>query len=95
MRFVPVRDFRGKSGQVWKQLEHEKNMIITSNGKPVALVTKLRADKVDETLALVRRALAQEAITSMQLKSVEEGLNKLTASEIEKEISAVRAKRPE
>jgi antitoxin (DNA-binding transcriptional repressor) of toxin-antitoxin stability system len=94
MRFVPVRDFRGKSGQVWKRLELEKNMVITSNGKPIALVTKIKEDKMDETLAYVRRVMAQDALNSMQLQSAEKGLDKLSASEIEKEISEVRKKRP-
>lgn len=93
MRFIPVRDFRGKSGQVWKQLEKEKNMIVTSNGKPVALVTRLTEDKVDETLSAVRRALAQEAVASMQMKSAERGLDQLAAGEIDEEIQAVRKKR--
>jgi antitoxin (DNA-binding transcriptional repressor) of toxin-antitoxin stability system len=93
MRFIPVRDFRGKSAQVWKQLEHEKNMIITLNGRPIALLTKIKEDKMDETLSSVRRALVQDALTSIQLKSVEKGLDKLTAKEIEKEISSVRKKR--
>lgn len=93
MHFVTVRDFRGKSGKIWKQLEHEKTMVITSNGKPIALVTKLRADKMDETLASVRRALALESVTSMQMSAVENERDKLTAAEIEKEIAAVRRAR--
>jgi len=93
MRFVPVRDFRGKSGQVWKRLEQEKNMVITSNGKPIALVTKIKENMLDETVAAVRRALAQDAVGLMQIKSAENGLDKLSASEIEKEISEVRKKR--
>lgn len=94
MRFIPVRDFRGKSGQLWKQLEQEKSMIITSNGKPIALVTKLKEDTLEETVASVRRALAQDALAKVQLKSAGKGLDKLPAADIEKEILAVRKKRP-
>jgi len=41
MKFVTVRDLRLKAAKVWKQLQKEKEMVITSNGKPIALLMKL------------------------------------------------------
>ena len=38
MRFISVREFRGKSGDVWKELAEEQEFVITSNGKPIAIV---------------------------------------------------------
>ena len=31
MRFVSIRDLRGKSAEVWKHLADEREMIVTSN----------------------------------------------------------------
>ena len=41
MRFVSVRDLRGNSAQVWRLLADEKEMVITSNGKPVAILSSV------------------------------------------------------
>ncbi|RPI70123.1 MAG: type II toxin-antitoxin system Phd/YefM family antitoxin, partial [Geobacteraceae bacterium] len=38
MKFLSVRDLRGKSAQVWKELPAEREMIITSNGRPIAIL---------------------------------------------------------
>ncbi len=46
MCFVSVRELRGQSAAVWKTLAEEKDLIITANGKPVALLSAMS----DETL---------------------------------------------
>jgi len=33
MKFLSVRDLRGKSAQIWKRLPEEREMVITSNGR--------------------------------------------------------------
>jgi prevent-host-death family protein len=93
MKFVSVRDFRSKSAQVWKQLQKENEMVITSNGKPVALLTALSDENLEETLKSVRKAKAMAAVASMQLKSAQKGNDKLKSDEINKEIAAVRKRR--
>ncbi len=90
MKFVSVRDFRSKSAQVWKQLKKEDEMVITSNGKPVALLTSLSDENLEETLKTVRKVKAMAAVTAMQLRSAERGNDKLKINEINKEIAAVR-----
>ncbi len=39
MKFVTVRDLRGKTAALWKQLEQEKELVVTSNGKPIAVLS--------------------------------------------------------
>lgn len=34
MKFLPVRDLRSKSADVWKGLTAEREMVVTSNGRP-------------------------------------------------------------
>ncbi|OQY18986.1 MAG: hypothetical protein B6I34_10065 [Anaerolineaceae bacterium 4572_32.1] len=39
MEFVPVREFRLRPRQVWKRLTESGELVITSYGKPIALLT--------------------------------------------------------
>jgi antitoxin (DNA-binding transcriptional repressor) of toxin-antitoxin stability system len=61
MKFVTVRDFRTHSTKMWQQLKDEDEIVITLSGKPVALLTSLSEDTVEETLQFVRQAKAMAA----------------------------------
>ena len=93
MRFISVKDLRGKPAQIWKQLAEEKEMVITSNGKPIAILYATSEETLEESLAAFRRARAIGAVSSLQRKSAERGLDKLTSEEIEEEISKERKRR--
>lgn len=93
MRFISVRDLRNKSAQVWKQLPQEREMIITSNGRPIAIIAATSDSVLEESLSAFRQARAVEAVASLQRRSVEVGNDKITMDEINAEIKAVRKKR--
>lgn len=93
MKFVSVRDLRGKSAQLWKALPDEREMIITSNGRPIAILAAISESNLEESLAAFRQARAVEAVASLQRRSVEQGTDRITMDEIGTEIKAVRKKR--
>ena len=93
MKFISVRDLRGKSAQVWKELPQEREMIITSNGRPIAIIAAIGDSDLEESLSAFRQARAVEAVASLQRRSVEVGNDKITLDEIDAEIKAVRRKR--
>ena len=93
MKFVSVRDFRSKSGKVWKDLADEKDILLTSNGKPIALVSSVSEDTMDDSLAALRQARAMMAVERMQSLSVSKGTSSMSLKEINAEISAVRKAR--
>ncbi len=93
MKFISVRDLRSKSAQVWKQLPQEREMIITSNGRPIAIIAATSDSDLEESLLAFRQARAVEAVASLQRRSVEAGNDKMTMDEIDAEIKAVRRKR--
>jgi antitoxin (DNA-binding transcriptional repressor) of toxin-antitoxin stability system len=93
MKFISVRDLRSKSAQVWKQLPQEREMIITSNGRPIAIIAAISDSDLEESLSAFRQARAVEAVASLQRRSVEMGTDKMTMDEIDAEIKAVRRKR--
>lgn len=93
MKFISVRDLRGKSAQVWKELPQEREMIITSNGRPIAIIAAISDSSLEESLSAFRQARAVEAVASLQRRSVEMGNDRITMDEIDAEIKAVRKKR--
>ena len=93
MKFLSVRDLRGKSAQVWKELPAEREMIITSNGRPIAILSAITESNLEESLKAFRQARAVEAVARLQRRSVEQGTDRVTMDEIDAEIKAVRKKR--
>ena len=93
MRFLSVRELRGNSARVWQELPGEREMVVTNNGRPVAILTTVGEADLEESLAAIRRARATSAVTRLQKASVERGLDKLSQAEIAAEIAAVRRKR--
>ncbi|NCO67097.1 MAG: prevent-host-death protein [Nitrospirae bacterium CG_4_10_14_0_8_um_filter_41_23] len=93
MKFVTVRDFRIRPGEVWKNLEKDEEVIITSNGKPIAMLTGISDVTFDETLEVFRRTKAELAISRMRKAAVKKGLSGISREEIEAEIKAVRKER--
>jgi len=93
MKFISVRDLRGKSAGIWRDLPDEREMVITSNGRPVAILAAVNESNLEESLTAFRRARAVDAVASMQRRSVAKGTETLTATDIDAEIAAVRKKR--
>ncbi|MFB0515204.1 MAG: type II toxin-antitoxin system Phd/YefM family antitoxin [Candidatus Neomarinimicrobiota bacterium] len=93
MRFVSVRDLRSKSAQVWGQLADEKELVVTSNGRPIAILSAVQEDRLEETLAAIRRARAMAAVDAIQQRAAKMGLADMTLEEINAEIAAVRKNR--
>lgn len=94
MKFVTVRDLRGRPAKVWKDLETEKDLVLTSNGKPMAIITGIGEDTLESTLATLRRARAVQAVREIQQESQRRG-TKLSLEQINAIIADVRRKRPE
>jgi antitoxin (DNA-binding transcriptional repressor) of toxin-antitoxin stability system len=94
MKFLSVRELRGHSAKVWAELPTEREMVITNNGRPVAILTTVGESNVEESLAAIRRARAETAITLLQKRSTERGLDRIRQEEIEAEIAQVRKNRP-
>ena len=93
MRFISVRDLRNRSGQIWRDLPQERDMVVTSNGKPIAILSATSEDTVEESLAAIRQARAMAAVAAMQARSVKAGLHRMTLKEINAEIEAARKAR--
>jgi antitoxin (DNA-binding transcriptional repressor) of toxin-antitoxin stability system len=92
MKFISVRDFRTSSSSIWKKLPTEREMIVTNNGRPIALLTPLNDETLEDTVFAVRKAKAINAVKKMQEISVELGNDKMSLEEINAIIADVRKK---
>jgi antitoxin (DNA-binding transcriptional repressor) of toxin-antitoxin stability system len=93
MRLVTVRELRGNSARVWRELSREKEMVLTSHGRPIGLLCTLDEASLEESLWAWRRARAAQALTAIQRASLSRGSDRLSARRIEAEIGKVRRSR--
>ena len=94
MKFVSVRELRGNSAEIWRRVNREHELVITSNGRPIAVLSKVSEEDLEESLAAIRRARAMQAVTAIQLSSMRAGRHRMSAESVEAEIKAVRRARP-
>jgi len=90
MTFYTVRDFRSNPKTVWETLEDQKEVIITNNGKPTALMIPINDANFEDILSTIRQANAMRAVNRMQIAAAESGASRLSLDEINAEISAAR-----
>jgi antitoxin (DNA-binding transcriptional repressor) of toxin-antitoxin stability system len=93
MKFISVRDLRGKSAEIWKKLPGEREMVVTNNGRPIAILAAVSESNLEESISAFRQARAVEALVNLQRRSLEQGTDSITPKEIEAEIREVRKKR--
>jgi len=93
MKFVTIRDFRSRSAKIQKQLPKQGEMVLTSNGKPIAILSAVSEDTMEDSLAAFRRSRAIAAVISMQQAAYDAGKDQMSVNEINKEIASVRKRR--
>ncbi len=95
MKFVSSRDIRVNPRPIFEALGEQNEIIVTSRGKPVALLVGVSGEDFEETVRLVRRARAQLAVSRMRKAAARKGLDRMSREEIEAEITATRSERTE
>lgn len=93
MKTISVRDLRSKSAQIWRELVREKDMVVTSKGRPVGVLSYASEANLERTLTSMRRARAMLGLLEMQVRSVKAGRDRLSPRDIDAEIGAVRGRR--
>lgn len=93
MKFLSVRDLRGKSAEIWRELPVEQEMVITSNGHPVAILTAVDETNVEKALVAWRQVRAMQAVVSIQQESMRQETDNIGIDEIDAEIKESRRMR--
>jgi prevent-host-death family protein len=92
MRFVTVRDLNTKPKEVWDKVK-EDDVVVTSNGKPIAVLSGVSEASLERQLRALRRSRALLALEEMQKAALRKGLDRWPDKRIEAEIKEVRKSR--
>jgi antitoxin (DNA-binding transcriptional repressor) of toxin-antitoxin stability system len=92
MKFLSTRDLRNRPGFV-RELAQKEDLVLTVNGKPIAMLLGVEEGELEETVRAIRQARAQRALSRMRREAAKRGLEKTSPSAIDAEIRAVRSKR--
>jgi antitoxin (DNA-binding transcriptional repressor) of toxin-antitoxin stability system len=93
MKFVSVRELRLKPARVWDMAKEEKEVILTANGRPVAILTGVNEENFERELEVIQRARALKALDNLHKQSVLMGTHRMPDKEISSEIHSVRKAR--
>lgn len=91
MKFCTAQELETLSQILLDDLAAGEEVVVTKNGRPVALMIDVEEGRLDETLLAVRRAKAAGAFRVLRQQAAGEGF--FTPAEIDDEIAAVRRAR--
>ena len=93
MKFVSVRELRSKTAALRKDLEEEQEIVLTANGRPFAVVSRVEPDALEQELQAIRRARAAAAVARIRTAAKAKGLSRLTMADIDRLIAETRQRR--
>lgn len=92
MRFLGTRDLRNRPGYV-RDLAEQEDLVLTAKGKPIAILVGIEEGEFEDTARAIQRAMAQLALSRLRRQATPHGADRLSSTEIDAEIRAVRSKR--
>ena len=98
MDYLTVKDLR-KTRELWEKLASERELVITRDGKPSALMISVSPETLEESLREIRRALFSAAVSRVRKQAETEGIpdDEAIAAEIDqsrKELGLRRRSEP-
>lgn len=98
MKTLTIRDFRTRPRQAQETIRRESETVLTSNGRPVALIVPVDAGTLDAELETLRNARAVRALAALREQADMEGSSAMPPSDldelIKKSREARRGKKP-
>ena len=70
MDYLAVKDLK-KTKELWQKLEREKELVITRDGQPSALMISVSPETLDESLREIRRGLFAAALSRTRKRAEE------------------------
>lgn len=87
MDYVAISELK-RSKALWARLAQSREVVLTKDGRPGALLLEVKPDNLETVVSAVRRALFSDAVSLMRARAEVEG--ELDEVAIEKEIQASR-----
>ncbi|MEW5982976.1 MAG: hypothetical protein AB1806_11490 [Acidobacteriota bacterium] len=93
MNLIAITDLK-QPRRLKERLREERELLLTSDGRPVAVIAHVGADDDPEVmLRLIREARSRLALTRVREAAAREGTYRLTLEEINREVAAARTQR--
>ena len=92
MKFISDREIRNQPGKIREELKSGE-VVLTSRGKPYALMLPVDPDRLEDALILTARLRALQTVARIRSRAARTGLCNITDEEIDAEIRAARAAR--
>lgn len=93
MKFISIRDLRSDTAKLRRELQADREIVVTANGRPIAVMTRVGPDNVEDEILAIRRARARAALGRMRARAKAEGLDRLTMDQIDAIVAKVRRER--
>ena len=93
MKFMSIRDLRSDTGKLRRELQADREIVVTANGRPIALMTRVGPDTVEDEILAIRRARARAALGRVRTRAKTAGLDRLTMTQIDAIVAQVRRER--
>jgi antitoxin (DNA-binding transcriptional repressor) of toxin-antitoxin stability system len=90
---ITVSDLKKRSAKQWSKSAKKGELVITSQGQPVAVLLPTNAGSLDATLSTLRSVRALQAQRSLQQAAEQNGTSELSISDIDAEITTARRAR--
>ena len=81
MEYLAVKDLK-KTRELWQKLDKQRELVITRDGRPSAIMIRVSPETVDDSLREIRRALFSAAVGRARKKAaadppIEEEIDKV------------------
>lgn len=83
MKYMSIRDLRGNTAAVRKSLARDGEIVVTANGRPIAVLAPVSPGSVEETVVAIRRARFTRALEDAHASAKESGLSAMSAAEVD------------
>lgn len=93
MSFVSLRELRTSTAKISNMLSDDGKIIVTSNGKPKAIMLHVTESNFEDTLAAINQVKLMRTISNIRIAAQRSGASKMTLDEINEEIRAARIDR--
>ena len=93
MKFISIRDLRTSTAKLRRELDTEQEVVITANGQPFAVMTRVDPDRLEEEVMAMRRSRVRSALSRARAKARASDPDRVTMDSIEDLIAKVRRDR--
>ncbi|MCP4897646.1 MAG: type II toxin-antitoxin system Phd/YefM family antitoxin, partial [bacterium] len=82
MKFVSIRDFRNQTARIRENLAVEHEIVITANGKPIAILAELDEDSLQNRLNALRRECVQRMLNPVRARSTKSEVHQMNMKDV-------------